>query len=237
MTLVCQKCGEKNKDDARMCGMCGDVLIGEVAPPQPQATAPAPQAPQPVNVPPTPIPRQTMVPPRPMVRSQQYLENAGFWSRVAAALIDGVLQLIVILPIYAVVGFSAFLTMMAAKSSGVTPPMGLIATLYIVPLVIQWLYKAIMESSSLQGTLGKMALGIKVTDMSGDRVDFGRASLRFFALTGIGYLGILIATFTGIAIIQTLASLYGLISCLAVAFTDEKQGFHDMIAGTLVVKK
>ena len=37
------------------------------------------------------------------------------------------------------------------------------------------LYFAIMESSSRQATLGKMVLGIVVTDMDGKRISFGRA--------------------------------------------------------------
>nr|WP_277722031.1 RDD family protein [Bacillus safensis]WEZ15455.1 RDD family protein [Bacillus safensis] len=40
--------------------------------------------------------------------------------------------------------------------------------------VVTWLYYAIMESSKLQGTLGKMALGIKVTKVTGEKVTFGR---------------------------------------------------------------
>jgi uncharacterized RDD family membrane protein YckC len=43
------------------------------------------------------------------------------------------------------------------------------------------LYDALMTSSSRQGTLGKMALRIRVTDAKGERVSFGRASLRFLA--------------------------------------------------------
>lgn len=80
-----------------------------------------------------------------------------------------------------------------------------------------WLYEALLTSSSMQATLGKMILGMKVTDLQGQRIDFGRATIRHFAkylstaILGIGY--------------------------LMVAFTERKQGLHDMIAGTLVQKK
>ena len=79
-----------------------------------------------------------------------------------------------------------------------------------------WLYEAILTSSSLQATLGKMILGLRVTDVQGQRIDFGRATIRHFAkylsafILGVGY--------------------------LMVAFTEKKQGLHDMIAGTLVQK-
>ena len=64
------------------------------------------------------------------------------------------------------------------------------------PLVVigAWLYYAIMESSKPQATIGKMALGTKVTTLGGERIGFGRASGRYFGkivsgLTlGIGYL-------------------------------------------------
>jgi uncharacterized RDD family membrane protein YckC len=71
-----------------------------------------------------------------------------------------------------------------------------------------------MESSSYQGTLGKMIFGLKVTDLYGNRISFERATGRNFAkilsamILGIGY--------------------------LMVAFTERKQGLHDLLAGTLV---
>jgi uncharacterized RDD family membrane protein YckC len=83
--------------------------------------------------------------------------------------------------------------------------------------VLQWLYFALMESSAHQATLGKMALGIIVTDMQGQRLTFGRATGRFFAKILSGcmiYIGFIMA-----------------------AFTERKQALHDMIASTLVVRK
>ncbi|MGA9497765.1 MAG: RDD family protein, partial [Terriglobales bacterium] len=77
-----------------------------------------------------------------------------------------------------------------------------------------WLYEAFMESSSYQATLGKMIFGMKVTDLYGNRISFGRATGRHFAkwlsgmILGIGY--------------------------IMVAFTERKQGLHDLLAGTLV---
>jgi uncharacterized RDD family membrane protein YckC len=84
--------------------------------------------------------------------------------------------------------------------------------------VLGWLYYASMESSAYQGTLGKMALGLIVTDMQGRRISFGRASGRFFAklLTG------LIPFFVGY---------------IMAGFTEKKQALHDIIASCLVLKK
>lgn len=83
--------------------------------------------------------------------------------------------------------------------------------------VIGWLYSAIMESSRFQGTLGKIVLGIRVTDLSGQRVGFGRATGRYFA--------------------KILSAMIFCVGFLMVAFTEKKQGLHDMIASTLVLKK
>ena len=78
-------------------------------------------------------------------------------------------------------------------------------------------FYALMESSNKRATLGKMAAGILVTDLNGNRISFGRATARYFSK--------LINAFT-------LGFGY-----LTIVFTEKKQGIHDMIAGTLVVKK
>jgi len=74
-----------------------------------------------------------------------------------------------------------------------------------------------MESSPSQGAFGKMALGIKGTDLEENRVSFGKATGRYFG-----------------KIISALLLLIGLVM---VAFTEKKQGLHDMMAGCLVVNK
>jgi uncharacterized RDD family membrane protein YckC len=95
--------------------------------------------------------------------------------------------------------------------------MGRMFGVQIVAVVIEWLYFAGMESSAGQATLGKRALGIKVTDMSGNRITFGKATGRFFG--------------------KILSSLILLIGFLMAAFTQKKQALHDLLAGTLVVNR
>ena len=82
--------------------------------------------------------------------------------------------------------------------------------------VVGWLYYAGMDSSSRQATLGKSLLGLSVTGLDGGRISFLRATGRHFA--------------------KILSALVLLIGFIMVAFTEKKQGLHDMIAGTLVVK-
>jgi uncharacterized RDD family membrane protein YckC len=83
------------------------------------------------------------------------------------------------------------------------------------PVVI-WLYFAGLESSSKQATLGKMALRLAVTDLNGGQLSFGRASVRFWAK-------ILSALPLGIGFLMTLVG-------------EKKQGLHDVIAGSVVVR-
>jgi uncharacterized RDD family membrane protein YckC len=88
-------------------------------------------------------------------------------------------------------------------------------------LVGTWLYWSLLESSSWQATLGKKALGLYVTDLTGARVTFGRASGRFFAGRGIAY-------------VPSIGGLYFLVDCIMAGVTEKKQAVHDMIAGCLV---
>lgn len=130
------------------------------------------------------------------------MEYAGFWRRVAAALIDGLLVGIV----------SWIVTAIFSTISD-----GAEVTAQVLVFVAAYAYYAGMESSSYQATIGKIALGIQVTDLSGNRISFGRALGRNLA--------------------EILSALILLIGYIMVAFTPKKQGLHDMIAGTLVVKK
>lgn len=87
----------------------------------------------------------------------------------------------------------------------------------ISSLVLAWIYYSWMNSSKYQATVGKMALSIIVTDMEGNRISFARSTGRFFA--------------------KILSFAILCIGVIMVAFTEKKQGLHDILAKTLVVKK
>src|SRR5262249_19657393 len=78
-----------------------------------------------------------------------------------------------------------------------------------------WLYFALMESSTRQATIGKRAMKLIVTDLSGGRISFVQATGRF--------LGRFIAWFPG---------GFGYLTLI---FSRRHQGLHDMMAGTVVV--
>jgi uncharacterized RDD family membrane protein YckC len=87
----------------------------------------------------------------------------------------------------------------------------------VMGLILNWCYFAGMDSSPLRCTIGNWALGIYVTDLDGQRIDFARASGRFFGkiisgvLLGIGY--------------------------IMAGITDRKQAMHDKMADCLVMRK
>ncbi len=119
---------------------------------------------------------------------------AGFWKRFAAYLIDAV-----------IIGIAGAIFRAAAGDAiGGT-----------LTTVIGWVYFAVMESSEKQATLGKMALGIRVVDVDGNKISFARATGRYFS--------------------KIISALILMIGYIMAAFTAKKQALHDMIAGTLVV--
>jgi len=85
-----------------------------------------------------------------------------------------------------------------------------------VGFLCAWIYFASLESSASQATLGKRMLGLKVADLSGGRISFGRATGRYFA--------------------KILSGVILLIGYIMAGFTEKKQALHDMLAGTLVLR-
>jgi uncharacterized RDD family membrane protein YckC len=148
------------------------------------------------------------------------LEYGGFWIRVLAAILDGmiltvgnyILQLLVWRPL-----------LPASQIQPGTPPaemframLGTAGIVSLINLAINCAYETLFIAK-LGATPGKMALGLKVVRADGGPVEMGRAFGRYFAkflstiILGIGY--------------------------LMVAFDSEKRGLHDMICGTRVVKR
>src|SRR5690348_5308032 len=143
---------------------------------------------------------------------------AGFWRRVVALLIDVVVFSAIH---WAVVLCSGIWLMVpwTLLGGGHGPAMAEFVDIALQPfgIVVVWLYFAVCESSRWQATLGKLALGLQVTDEYGRRIGFARASGRYFGkfvsafILGIGF--------------------------LLAAWTTRKQALHDSMAGCCVVRK
>lgn len=155
-------------------------------------------------------------------------ENAGFWLRFVAYIIDyiivWVVQAFVAIPILGAVGITFAQNAGNFENMGEAEAMGMIASLMaaagataLLTAILVILYYTLMESSKFQATVGKLALGLIVTDENGGKLDFTKALIRNLCkiissmILGIGY--------------------------IMAGFTEKKQGLHDIIAKTLVVKK
>ncbi|GGA79385.1 hypothetical protein GCM10011521_17050 [Arenimonas soli] len=142
--------------------------------------------------------------------------DAGFIRRLGAYLIDSML----IGSVYYVVlmvGMVAVAIVAAGQDfEGDGFIVGMVLVYLIYP-VLSLAYYAGMESSKLQATVGKLALGIKVVDSRGRRLGFGRATARW-AGSIVSYLILYIGFFMA-------------------GWTRRKQALHDLMAGTFVVDK
>jgi uncharacterized RDD family membrane protein YckC len=183
--MVCPQCGAQTTDNTKFCASCG-MLVSNTAYSEQQVSnhSPIPFTPQ-----------------------QSY---AGFWLRVAASLIDGV-----ILGIASIVIGIALLLVLHPNTPHKEAVLENILRFFSI--ILNWLYFAIFESSAEQGTIGKRIIGIKVTDLNGKPISFWRATGRYFG--------------------KIISSFILLIGFIMAAFTEKKQALHDMLAGCLVVKK
>ncbi|MGY1457564.1 RDD family protein [Luteimonas sp. A534] len=139
----------------------------------------------------------------------QELEYVGFWARVGATIIDWIIILLVTLPLTVMIyGWEYFTNDEAPFFAG--PADFLISwVLPFVAVVLFWVYK--------QATPGKMAVSARVVDArTGNPMSVGQAIGRYIA-----YFVSTIPLFLGI---------------IWVAFDPKKQGWHDKLAGTVVVR-
>ena len=146
----------------------------------------------------------------------QNMIYAGFWKRFTASIIDHLIAYLGGCCFYGSI-FGVIMISDGADDPDVLEGFVDNPLLSILSIVVSWIYFSVMESSPTQGTLGKMALGIKVTDLEGNRVGFGKATGRYFG--------------------KIISMLLLLIGYIMVAFTEKKQGLHDIMAGCLVVNK
>jgi len=185
--VYCPRCGQENTSGAKTCETCGADLT-RVAVEQPDS--------QPAV--------QTDATARPD------MEYGGFWRRFVAFIIDSILLGAVIAGLAIPLGISL-------QDASMERAISTILIFQLVVYVVRWLYYAIMEASVNQATLGKMIVGLIVTDEAGNRLSFGRATGRNLA--------------------KIISEYVIYIGYIMIAFTKKKQGLHDLLASTIVIKK
>jgi uncharacterized RDD family membrane protein YckC len=135
------------------------------------------------------------------------LEYVGFWPRTWAAVIDSLLLMAILLPVLHLIYGAAYWE----SESFTQGPLDFLLTwvLPAVAAVMFWVYR--------QATPGKMAIGAKIVDAT----TFQPASTNQLVGRYAGYYLAMIPLFAGI---------------VWVAFDARKQGWHDKVAGTVVVR-
>jgi uncharacterized RDD family membrane protein YckC len=153
----------------------------------------------------------------PTYTNVRHLEYGGFWLRFVAWFIDCLVVNAGSFIISFVAG--ACIGALMATNGAPLPQIRAVGGMvgFTLGIIIWWLYYAMMESSAKQATLGKMALGLRVTDLDGGRISFGRASGRLFA--------------------KMLSGIIFLIGYMMAGWTARKQALHDLLANTLVVRR
>jgi uncharacterized RDD family membrane protein YckC len=142
---------------------------------------------------------------------------AGFWLRVVAYLIDGI--------ILGVVGALLQVTLLGSlitipqpnigNAPNFGPALGMLGLASLINILIAACYEGFFVAK-LAATPGKLAIGVRVLRPDGSRLDLGRAIGRYFA--------------------KVLSALILCIGFIMVAFDSQKRGLHDMICDTRVVK-
>ncbi len=184
--MFCGHCGTWSPEPSTTCLSCGAVLraagTGSL-PGQPQASAPGVSH----------WPRQAF---------------GGFWRRLGASLVDGLI-------LYFPTAIAKVLLGLPLLSPSTGSDSGMALGVSLGSLLLTWLYSALMESSAAQGTLGQQLLGMRVMDMQARRITFARASGRYFG--------------------QFLSLLMGGVGYLFNLWTSRRQTVHDLLAGCVVV--
>jgi uncharacterized RDD family membrane protein YckC len=215
--MYCSKCGANVPDGAVFCSACGQPT-GGVAAGQPAAAGPAPPVAATAGYP-APVQAGWQA-----AAARPAVAYAGFWLRLVAVIIDaivlGFVRWIVFLPFAASMGLGMhgiFMGHPPSRPEELFPMFGMLLRLWMVLTVLNWLYFSLFESSGWQATLGKKALGLEVTDLAGRRISFGRATGRFFG--------------------KYISAIILFIGFIMAGFTEKKQALHDILAGTLVIRK
>lgn len=128
---------------------------------------------------------------------------AGFWRRAVAFSVDEIAIMAAVLLILLPFMFNESPATIGA----------------LIALVFMFGYFPVMHSSALQATLGKLLLGVKVTDREGNRIGIVRSLGRVLGLIFV-------------------SSIFTLgVGYLLAGVTERRQALHDMVAGTLVVRR
>lgn len=219
--MYCPTCGSENPDGAKVCEKCGASLTEDVQ-----------------N-----IGNSSM-------SEGNEVEYSGVFRRILAYVIDCIILSIVGFVIGKIVGYDELGVVMQAASGKIASSQSFIPY-SILTLIVTIAYFVLMESSPKQGTLGKMLLGMKITDENGERMSVATASKRYAIFWIFGLITSILSIVAGspkpssvaITVTTTIVTLLGCIYrivifiTMLVAESKQGQGLHDKLSKTYVVNK
>ncbi len=150
-------------------------------------------------------------------------ELAGFWRRYGANMLDIAILYIFFIALYIIFFIVAIIVSLGTSSGNSNNAFGsgiallCICFVYVLAALAVLLYYTWFESSKYQATPGKLAVGMIVVDLEGQRISFQKALIRNLS--------------------KILSALIMYVGFIMIGFTEKRQGLHDMIAGTTVVMK
>ncbi|MGY0504486.1 RDD family protein [Luteimonas sp. e5] len=138
---------------------------------------------------------------------QQQMEYVGFWPRVVASVVDALLMGIIIYPPLTLIYGADYWS----SNALVHGPADFLLSWVLPAIAVVWFWVA------KGATPGKMVIGARIVDAAtGKDISLGKAAARY-----LGYFPSAIVLFLG---------------CIWVGFDARKQGWHDHIAGTVVIR-
>ena len=149
-------------------------------------------------------------------QATEYLELADRGTRLGAKMIDGVASLVVMLPVFVMIGLSG-------ASGRQSEEFGVVAMILVGVLGLALLAWQLYWLHLYSQTIGKRALGIKIVRTDGSRADLGRiVGMRWLPVSLLGA-------------IPLIGPIISLVDPLMI-FREDRRCMHDLIADTVVVK-
>ncbi|MCP4269545.1 MAG: RDD family protein [Candidatus Brocadiaceae bacterium] len=151
------------------------------------------------------------------VPSTKELEYAGFWVRVAAKLLDG---LIFCGSLFAIILIISGVSGISFRSMSTPEGIQSLQSLSLIINLSQLIFGVVLPVffiGRFAATPGKMILGLKIIRSDGERVTYLRAFCRMLS--------------------EIISGMILYIGYIMVAFTDGKKGLHDIICDTRVIRK
>jgi uncharacterized RDD family membrane protein YckC len=166
------------------------------------------------------------IPPLPQTDAKPItVDYASFWQRFGAWVIDlVVLAVPSSIAFYAFGGVEAYTHLLAElqanpnMSSAIQDYAEATRGASFAMVLIGFLYYTLFECSKWQATPGKLALRLRVTGMDGEGLTLARSAAR-----------------NAVRLFNLFTGLVPFVCYIAVAWTQRKQGLHDLVAHTLVI--